>query len=110
MLKTGYDDLPDVDGGKIHDEALPGRIYIDQFDAAETDRRIKHLKLVLANHPTAKQMATEREIVFVEDDEKLVMTGHKQDVRSFMLACWRDPVLRKFFDALELRVVEETDQ
>jgi len=100
-------DLPEVSTCTLKQSQLvPGSLLPHPDGLTVTQLLVKHLKLVLSEHSKSRELAEEHEIIFAYEEGLLVALGDPQSELDYILACWKDPDLRVFFDALELTVVE----
>ena len=64
------------------------------------------LVLALSSHPRGKELA--REYEYYIDPYSLNSLSPEEAKWAWQLACWRDPVLRRFFNAVGLAVYEDS--
>jgi len=103
---NSWPDIPQVAGSDV--EPPRQGTFQPIFGYSLTTRRIKHLMLALSEHPAAVPIQQELEVYFGENDQGQLQLFPRDPAirREFTLACWRDPELRRLFDALGLVVNE----
>jgi hypothetical protein len=98
---TTFEPMPEISVTYSNSPLRPGGM---SFPIAKYDA-YRHLKLVLYNHPRGRALAQEHELV-LDPYTLYVPEALTLAFWAWRLACWRDPVLHKFFDATGLAVYE----
>lgn len=103
-----YEPMPGVQVAFRDTPIRPGIVRVgNNFvgDGAALADAYAQLVLALTSHPRGNALADDFE--YHVDPYSLKSPCPEEAKWAWQLACWRDPVLRKFFDALRLTVYEE---